>query len=110
MSRFIDGEPRSQSALFPERLEDWIAEDNPVGAVDAFVEEFDLAQLGIERAESADTGRPAYHPGDLLKIHIYGYLNRIPASRWRTLPARGPTRDILALDQYGRARLASKPR
>jgi transposase len=81
MSRFIEGEPRSQSALFPERLEDWIAEDNPVRAVDAFVEELDLAQLGFERAEPADTGRPAYHPGDLLKIYIYGYLNRIPSSR-----------------------------
>src|SRR5687768_4195453 len=81
MSRFIEGEPRSQSALFPERLEDWIADDNPIRAVEAFVEELDLAQLGFERAEPADTGRPAYHPGDLLKIYIYGYLNRIPSSR-----------------------------
>ena len=61
MRRFIEGEPRSQSALFPERLEDWIADDNPIRAVDAFVEELDLAQLGFERAEPADTGRPAYH-------------------------------------------------
>ena len=81
MSRFIEGEPRSQSVLFPERLDDWIAEDNPVRAVDAFVEELDLGGLGFERAEPADTGRPAYHPADLLKIYIYGYLNRIPSSR-----------------------------
>ena len=81
MSRFIEGEPRSQSVLFPERLEDWIAEDNPVRAVEAFVEELDLAKLGFDRAEPADTGRPAYHPADLLKIYIYGYLNRIPSSR-----------------------------
>src|SRR5678815_3953058 len=81
MSRFIEGESRSQSVLFPERLEDWIAEDNPVRAVDAFVDELDLAELGFAGAEPADTGRPAYHPAVMLKIYIYGYLNRIPSSR-----------------------------
>ena len=81
MSRFIEGEARSQSVLFPERLEDWIAEDNPVRAVDAFVEELDLAELGFAGAAPAETGRPAYHPAMLLKIYIYGYLNRIPCSR-----------------------------
>src|SRR6476661_9812143 len=81
MSRFIEGESRSQSVLFPERLEDWIAEDNPVRAVDVFVDELDLVQLGFGGAEPADTGRPAYHPAMLLKIYIYGYLNRIPSSR-----------------------------
>ena len=81
MSRFIEGEARSQSVLFPERLEDWIAEDNPVRAVDAFVEELDLAELGFAGAAPAETGRPAYHPAMLLKIYIYGYLNRIPSSR-----------------------------
>ena len=81
MGRFIEGEIRSQSVLFPERLEDWIADDNPVRAVDAFVEELDLAELGFAGAEPADTGRPAYHPAVLLKIYIYGYLNRIPSSR-----------------------------
>jgi transposase len=81
MSRFVEGENRSQSVLFPERLEDWIAEDNPVRAVDAFVEELDLVQLGFAGAEPATTGRPAYHPAVLLKIYIYGYLNRIPSSR-----------------------------
>jgi len=81
MSRFIEGEERSQSVLFPESLDEWITEDNPVRVVDAFVEELDLAELGFGRAEPAETGRPAYHPGTLLKIYIYGYLNRIQSSR-----------------------------
>ncbi len=81
MKRFIEGEARTQSVLFPERLDDWIAEDNPVRAVDAFVDELDLAALGFDSAEPATTGRPAYHPGVLLKIYIYGYLNRIQSSR-----------------------------
>src|SRR5687768_2143514 len=81
MGRFIEGEIRSQSVLFPERLEDWIADDNPVRAVDAFVEELDLAELGFAGAEPADTGRPAYYPAVLLKLYIYGYLNRVPSSR-----------------------------
>src|SRR5690348_16210497 len=63
MKRFVEGECRDQSVLFPERLDDWIAEDNPVRAVDAFVEELDFSALGFEGAEPADTGRPAYHPG-----------------------------------------------
>jgi len=81
MSRFIEGEARSQSLLFPVRLEDWIAEDNPVRAVDAFVDELDLPRLGFDGADPAATGRPGYHPAVLLKIYIYGYLNRIPSSR-----------------------------
>ena len=81
MSRFIEGQQRSQSVLFPEQLEDWISEDNPVRAVDAFVEELALAQPGFDGARPADTGRPAYHPAVLLKIYIYGYLNRVPSSR-----------------------------
>jgi transposase len=81
MSRFIEGEQRTQSVLFPEQLEDWIAEDNPVRAVDAFVDELDLTELGFAGAQPAATGRPAYHPATLLKIYIYGYLNRIQSSR-----------------------------
>ena len=81
MGRYIDGQDRTQSVLFPERLEDWIDEDNPVRAVDVFVDALDLARLGFERAEPAETGRPAYHPGTLLKIYIYGYLNRVQSSR-----------------------------
>ena len=67
--------------MFPERIDDYIGEDNPVRVVDAFVTELDLAELGFERAEPAVTGRPGYHPAVLLKIYIYGYLNRISSSR-----------------------------
>jgi len=81
MGRYIDGQDRTQSVLFPERLDDWIDEDNPVRAVDVFVEELDLARLRFERARPAETGRPAYHPATLLKIYIYGYLNRVQSSR-----------------------------
>ena len=81
MKRFIAGEERSQVTLLPECLDDYIAEDNPVRVVDAYVEELDLQELGFEGAEPAVTGRPAYHPVVLLKIYIYGYLNRIQSSR-----------------------------
>jgi transposase len=81
MGRYIDGDDRTQSVLFPERLEDWVEEDNPVRVVDVFVDALDLGQLGFERAQPAETGRPAYHPATLLKIYVYGYLNRIQSSR-----------------------------
>ena len=81
MKRFIEGEDRSQVTLLPECLDDYIAEDNPVRVVDAYVEELDLQELGFAAAEPALTGRPAYHPAVLLKIYIYGYLNRIQSSR-----------------------------
>ena len=81
MKRFIEGEDRSQVALLPECLDDFIAEDNPVRVVDAFVEELDLQALGFDGVEAAETGRPSYHPSVLLKIYIYGYLNRIQSSR-----------------------------
>jgi transposase len=81
MKRFIEGEERSQVTLLPECLDDYIAEDNPVRVVDAYVEELDLQELGFEGADPALTGRPGYHPAVLLKIYIYGYLNRIQSSR-----------------------------
>jgi len=81
MGRYIDGQDRTQSVLFPERLDDWIVEENPVRAVDVFVDALDLVQLGFGRAQPAETGRPAYHPATLLKIYIYGYLNRVQSSR-----------------------------
>jgi transposase len=81
MKRFIEGQDRSQATLLPECLDDFVAEDNSVRVVDAFVEELDLRELGFEGVEPACTGRPAYHPGVLLKIYIYGYLNRIQSSR-----------------------------
>src|SRR6202051_2208082 len=81
MKRYIQGEDRSQSTLFPEHLDDYIAEDNPVRVIDVFVEELDLQALGFEGIEPEATGRRAYHPASLLKIYIYGYLNRIQSSR-----------------------------
>ncbi|MEX2198796.1 MAG: IS1182 family transposase [Burkholderiales bacterium] len=81
MKRFVEGEDRSQSTLFPERLDDYVAEDNPVRAVEVFVETLDLGKLGFEGVAPEATGRPAYHPSVLLKIYIYGYLNRIQSSR-----------------------------
>ena len=81
MKRFIEGTDRGQSALFPERLDDWIAEDNPVRAIDVFVDELDLLRLGFAGADPAATGRPAYHPAVLLKLYMYGYLDRVQSSR-----------------------------
>ena len=81
MKRFIEGENRYQSTLFPERLDDYIAEDNAVRVVDAFVEKLDLLSLGFEGVKPSDTGRPGYHPAVLLKLYIYGYLNSIQSSR-----------------------------
>jgi transposase len=81
MKRFIQGESRTQSTLLPELLDDYIADSNPVRVVDVFVDELDLGQLGFEGVVPAATGRPAYHPAVLLKLYIYGYLNRIQSSR-----------------------------
>jgi transposase len=81
MKRFIEGEDRNQSTLFPEALDDYIAEYNPVRVIDVFVDELDLVQLGFGRVEAKETGRPAYHPSMLLKLYVYAYLNRIQSSR-----------------------------
>jgi len=81
MKRFIEGSGRTQAALLPECLDDYIGEDNPVRVVDVFVDELDLATHGFAGVDAAATGRPAYHPALLLKIYIYGYLNRIQSSR-----------------------------
>jgi transposase len=81
MKRFVEGVERNQSTLFPERLEDWIEEDNPVRVVDAFVDELDLFALGFTGVVPRSTGRPSYHPSVLLKLYVYGYLNRISSSR-----------------------------
>ena len=81
MKRFIEGENRFQSSLFPESLEDYIAEDNSIRVVDAFVDKLNLTELGFDRAEPSDTGRPGYLPAMMLKIYVYGYLNRIQSSR-----------------------------
>jgi transposase len=81
MKRYIQGEERSQVTLLPECLDDYIAEDNTVRVVDVFVDELDLAALGFDGVAPAITGRPSYHPSVLLKLYIYGYLNRIQSSR-----------------------------
>jgi len=81
MKRFIEGADRHQVTLLPECLDDYVGEDNPVRIVDAFVGELDLHALGFDGADPAATGRPAYHPSVLLKLYIYGYLNRIQSSR-----------------------------
>lgn len=81
MKRFIEGASRTQSTLLPECLDDYIAEDNPVRAVEAFIDELDMWALGFAGMEPASTGRPSYHPSILLKLYLYGYLNRIQSSR-----------------------------
>jgi len=81
MSRFIEGEHRQQSTLFPERIEDYISQENSVRVIDAFVDALDLFELGFTSAEPKATGRPAYHPNTMLKLYIYGYLNKVQSSR-----------------------------
>src|SRR5215216_6642693 len=81
MRRFVEGVDRSQTTLFPESLEDWVSEDNPVRVIDAFVDALDLRALGFDGVVPEATGRPSYHPAALLKLYIYGYLNRVQSSR-----------------------------
>src|SRR2546423_6208653 len=81
MRRFVEGADREQTTLLPECLGDWVEESNPVRAVDVFVEALDLADLGFDGVQPLATGRPAYHPSALLKLYVYGYLNRVQSSR-----------------------------
>ena len=81
MRRFVEGIDREQATLFPECLEDWIDKDNSVRAIDAFVDRLDLSGLGFDGVAPETTGRPSYHPLGLLKLYIYGYLNRVQSSR-----------------------------
>jgi len=81
MSRFVLGQDRRQAALLPECLEDWVDENNAVRAIDVFVDALSLGELGFEGVKAQATGRPSYHPGVLLKLYIYGYLNRVHSSR-----------------------------
>ena len=80
MSGFIEGEDRNQATLFPERLDDYVAEDSPVRVIDVFIDDLDISGLGF-KTEANDTGRPAYHASTMLKIYVYGYLNRVQSSR-----------------------------
>ena len=81
MKRFVEGTDRGQTTLFPECLEDWICEDNPVRVIDVFVGGLDLAELRFDGVDPEATGRPSYHPSVLLKLYIYGYLYRVQSSR-----------------------------
>jgi transposase len=81
MKRFVEGEDRRQGVLLPEFLDDYVSEENPVRAIDVFVDELELGALGFEGVVPEATGRPGYHPGLLLKIYVYGYINQIASSR-----------------------------
>jgi len=81
MRRFVAGADRRQSTLLPECLDDFIDESNPVRVIDVFVDTLDLTEMSFEGVEPAATGRPSYHPSVLLKLYIYGYLNRVQSSR-----------------------------
>ena len=81
MSRFIEGVPRTQSTLFPEQIEDYITEDNSVRVVDVFVDALDLSELGFSSVHPQVTARPGYHPALMLKLYVYGYLNKIQSRR-----------------------------
>src|ERR1700693_4313256 len=81
MKRFIQGADRTQVSLLPECVHGYVSEDNPVRVIEGFVEQLDLREMGFESVDPEATGRPAYHPSVLLKIYIYGYLNRVQSSR-----------------------------
>jgi transposase len=81
MSGFICGTDRGQATMFPAQLEDYVAEDNPVRVIDFFVDQLDLRELGFSTVDPKETGRPAYHPAVMLKIYVYGYINRVSSSR-----------------------------
>jgi transposase len=81
IKRYVEGWDRRQTFLLPESVDDFVGEDNPVRVIEVFVDELDLSELGFARATPAETGRPAYHPALLLKLYLYGYLNRVPSSR-----------------------------
>ena len=81
MKRFVEAEDRRQATLLPDSLEAYVTEDNPVRVIEVFIDELDLAAVGFSAVVPAATGRPAYHPATLVKIYLYGYLNRIQSSR-----------------------------
>ncbi len=83
MKRFIEGVDRNQVSLLPECVEDYVGTDNPVRVIEAFVDQLDLREMGFESVDPEVTGRPGYHPSIMLKIYIYGYLNRVQS--WASL-------------------------
>jgi len=80
MSGFIEGENRHQTTLFPERLDDFVSEDNPARVIDVFIDKLDISGLGF-KTDTVGAGRPGYHPKTMLKLYVYGYLNRVQSSR-----------------------------
>jgi transposase len=80
-ANLLTGENRGQITLFPETIDEYISQDNPVQVIDAFIENLDLDKAGFKRAKASKDGRPAYNPKDLLKLYIYGYFNKIRSSR-----------------------------
>jgi len=98
MSGFIEGEDRHQTTLFPERLDDYVAEDSAVRVIGVFIDDPDLSGLGFKMRPS-ETGRPSCHPATLLKIYVYGYLNRVQSSR---RPERKPRRNVELMWLTGR--------
>ena len=100
MGRFVEGEERGQLSLLPTSLDDYVEADNSVRVVDAFINELDLDVLGFSGVTPATTGRPAYHPATLLKLYLYGYLNRVQSSRRLEREAK---RNIEVMWQIGRA-------
>ena len=93
MKRFVEGEDRRQGVLLPEYLDDYVSQENPVRVIDVFVNELDLGALGFAGVVPEETGRQAYHPGVLLKIYVYGYINQIASSRRLEREAHGGYRD-----------------
>lgn len=94
MSGFIQGDNRHQATLFADSLDEHVGEDSTVRVIDVFVDDLDISGLGF-KTEPAATGHPAYHPGMMLKLYIYGYLNPVQASRHCTRPGRCLTRSLL---------------
>src|SRR5207245_10605908 len=101
MKRFVEGTDRGQNTLFPECLEDWIHEDNPVRVIDVFVDELDLGELGFGGVDPEATGRPSYHPSMLVKLYIYGYLNRVQSSSRPAPEARRNVRGLWPARRLG---------
>jgi transposase len=82
MSHYIKGQGRNQVTLFPEASDDFVNAENLVKVIDIFVDELNLASLGLNKVTPKSTGRPGYHPNTMLKLYIYGYMNRVQSSRW----------------------------
>ena len=109
MKRFVEGEDRRQGVLLPEFLDDYVSEENPVRAIDVFVEALDLGALGFDGVVPEATGRPGYHPGVLLKIYVYGYINQVASSRgvWRRTSRPSPTLGRIMARRSGRPAASS---